>query len=52
VEFKTLEAQALQLSSEGHAKLAERFVLSLDSLSDIEMEGRSPAIPADGRRMR
>jgi putative addiction module component (TIGR02574 family) len=38
MNFKTIEDEALHLSPEDRAKLAQRLILSLDSLSDIEIE--------------
>jgi putative addiction module component (TIGR02574 family) len=38
MDFKTIESEALHLSPEDRAKLAQRLLLSLDSLSDIEIE--------------
>lgn len=38
MDFKTIEDEALHLSPEERAKLAQRLLLSLDSLSDIETE--------------
>jgi putative addiction module component (TIGR02574 family) len=38
MDFKTLEDEALHLSPEDRAKLAQRLLLSLDALSDTEIE--------------
>lgn len=38
MDFKTIEDEALHLSPEDRAKLAQRLILSLDSLTDIEIK--------------
>jgi putative addiction module component (TIGR02574 family) len=38
MDFKTIEDDALHLPPEDRARLAQRLLLSLDSLSDTEIE--------------
>ena len=38
MDFKTIQDEALTLSPEDRAKLAEKLLLSLDSLSEEEVE--------------